>query len=73
MARAGISRQVIAQLKFDQPLVDQGLESMDLPALAAAAEKQFGVNLFDAEAMDLNTLDDFVAYINGQLCVRSQS
>jgi benzoate-CoA ligase len=73
MIRAGISRQVIAELKFDQPLVDQGLESMDLPALAAAAEKRFGVNLFDAQAMDLNTLDDFVAYINGQLCVRSQS
>lgn len=73
MVRAGISRQVVAQLKYDQPLVDQGLESMDLPALAAAAEKQFGVNLFDAQATDLNTLDDFVAYINGHLCVRSQS
>ncbi len=73
MARTGISRHVIDQLKFDQPLVDQGFESMDLPALAAAAEKQFGVSLFGAQAMDLNTLDDFVAYINGQLCVRSQS
>ena len=51
-------------MKFDAPLVDQGLDSMDLPVIAAATEKEFGIDLSDADAIKLRTVNDFVAFVN---------
>jgi acyl carrier protein len=40
---------------------------MDLPALAAAAEKWYGIDLSDADPTVLQTVNEFVAYLNGKL------
>jgi acyl carrier protein len=54
-------------LKDDVPLLEQGFDSMDLPALAAAAEKWYGIDLSDADPTVLQTVNEFVAYLNGKL------
>ncbi len=64
MREAGINPDVVNKLKFDAPLVDQGLDSMDLPVIAAATEKKFGIDLSDADAIKLRTINDFVVYVN---------
>jgi hypothetical protein len=45
----------------------QGLDSLDLPAVAAAADKQYKIDLSDASASKLSTIDDFVEFINAKL------
>jgi acyl carrier protein len=59
----GIAPAVVAGLKPDAPLLHQGLDSIDLPMLAAAAEQKFGVDLSDADATSLRTIHDFIAYL----------
>lgn len=67
MQDAGINQDVVKKLKFDAPMVDQGIDSMDLPITAVAMEKKFGIDLSDAEAVKLRTINDFVVYINQKL------
>jgi len=40
MKEVGIDDQIIKDLKYDVPLFSQGIDSIDLPAVAAAAEKK---------------------------------
>lgn len=58
---------VVAKLKADTPLLQQGLDSIDMPVIAVATEKKFGVNLSDAQATKLKTVNDFVAFVNQKL------
>lgn len=67
MQESGINPDVVNKLKFDASLVDQGLDSMDLPITAAATEKKFDIDLSDADAVKLRTINDFVVYINRKL------
>ncbi len=67
MREAGINPDVVNKLKFDAPLVDQGLDSMDLPVIAAATEKKFGIDLSDADATKLRTINEFVVYVNQKM------
>lgn len=67
MKEAGINPDVVSKLKFDAPLVDQGLDSMDLPVIATATEKKFGIDLSDADAVKLRTINDFVVYVNQKM------
>lgn len=67
MREAGIDPEVVDRLKFDVPLVKQGLDSMDLPVIAVAAEKKFGIDLSDADAVKLRTINEFAAYLNQKL------
>lgn len=60
-------QEVAAKLKVDTPLLQQGLDSIDMPAIAVATEKKFGVNLSDAQATKLKTVNDFVAFVNQKL------
>lgn len=60
-------QEVVAKLKADVPLLQQGLDSIDMPMIAVATEKKFGVNLSDAQATKLKTVNDFVAFINQKL------
>ena len=59
----GISKQ----LKTDQPLLEQGIDSIDLPRAAAAMEKKFGVDLSDAKCEQLKTIDLMTAFLNTKL------
>lgn len=60
-------QEVVAKLKADTPLLQQGLDSIDMPVIAVATEKKFGVNLSDAQATKLKTVNDFVAFVNQKL------
>lgn len=63
MTEAGIAPSVVSGLKPDVPLLHQGLDSIDLPMVAAAAEEKFGVDLSDADATTLRTIHDFITYL----------
>ena len=65
--QAGIQQKVIDQLKPDAPLLLQGLDSMDLPAIAAATEQRFKIDLSDADGKDLKTINDYVRFVNRKL------
>jgi acyl carrier protein len=67
MKEAGIDAEIIVKLKYDEPLLSQGLDSIDLPVIAVAAEKKFKVDLSDANAEQLKTINDFVAFVNARM------
>jgi len=67
MRNVGIEKQLVDELKPDVPLLQQGLDSIDLPVIAFAAEKKYGVDIFNAEGMVLRTIDDLVAFLNGNM------
>ena len=67
MKEAGIDGEIIAKLKYDVPLFSQGIDSIDLPVVAVAAEKKFKVDLSDANAGKLKTINDFVAFVNARM------
>ena len=60
-------QEIVAKLKIDVPLLQQGLDSIDMPVIAVATEKKFSVNLSDALATKLKTVNDFVAFVNQKL------
>ena len=64
MREVGIEKDIIDQLKPDVPLFKQGIDSVDLPMLAFAAEKKFGVNLSQVDPAELRTIDDIVVFLN---------
>lgn len=51
-------------LRPDIPLEDQGVDSMDVSALLARIERAFHVEISDADAERLRTLDDLAARVN---------
>ena len=57
----------LAKLKYDVPLLSQGIDSIDLPVVAVAAEKKYKVDLSDANAQKLKTINDFVAFVNAKM------
>ena len=67
MKETGIDEEIIAKLKYDVPLFSQGIESIDLPAVAVAAEKRYKVDLSDANAEKLKTINDFVTFVNAKM------
>ncbi|MFI5167796.1 MAG: hypothetical protein ACHQQS_14350, partial [Thermoanaerobaculales bacterium] len=64
---AGILATKVDALKGNVPMRKQGLDSVDLPAVAAAADKQYKIDLSDASGSKLSTIDDFVEFINAKL------
>ncbi len=60
-------KAVTATLEADVPLLQQGLDSIDMPVIAVATEKKFGVNLSDAQATSLKTVNDFVDFVNRKI------
>jgi acyl carrier protein len=67
MRNVGIEKELIDELKPDVPLLQQGLDSIDLPVIAFATEKKYGVDIFNAEGLVLRTIDDLVAFLNENL------
>ncbi len=64
MLEAGLDPVIVGELKPDVPLFQQGLDSIDLPVMAVAAEKKYGVDLSDADTTKLRTINEFVTYLN---------
>jgi len=67
MKEAGIATEIVDNLKNDVPLLKQGMDSIDFPLVAVATEKKYGVNLSDADASKLKTVDDFVSFVNSKV------
>lgn len=63
----GVSAKIIKNLKNDEPLLNQGIDSIDLPAIAIAAETKFKIDLSEVLADEMRTVDAFVKVINGKL------
>jgi acyl carrier protein len=64
MEEIGIARELIDDINPDVPLLAQGVDSLDFPAIAVAAERKFGVDISDAGAARLKTINDLVRFIN---------
>ncbi len=64
MKEGGIEKDIIDGIKNDVSLFAQGLDSVDLPMLAFAAEKKYGVSFSDVDPKVLGTVDDIVAFLN---------
>lgn len=67
MKNVGVNEKIIKNLKNDVPLLSQGLDSIDMPAIAAAAETKFKIDMSDILADKMKTVDEFVAFINSKL------
>jgi acyl carrier protein len=67
MKKVGVDEKVIKKLKNDVPLLKQGVDSIDLPAILAAAEKEYNLNLSDCTADKVKTIDEFVTFINARM------
>ena len=67
MKEVGIDEAIIKGLKNNLPLLAQGLDSIDLPAIAAAMETKFKIDLSDIDAVKVKTVDDCVRVINERI------
>lgn len=64
MKEAGIKASVIASLKNDVPLLSQGMDSLDIPIIAAAIEAKYGINLSTVQSSQLKTINDLAAFLS---------
>jgi acyl carrier protein len=55
---------VVSTLKPNVPLTDQGIDSVDFPAILVAIKEQFGVAIDDKEASRIKTLIDMEKRLN---------
>lgn len=58
---------ITTQVRTDQPLIEQGIDSIDLPRAAAALEKKFGIDLSDAKCEQLKTIDLMTEFIRTKI------
>ena len=61
----GVDKNLVAGLKHDVPFLDQGLDSIDMPAAAMLMEKRFQVDMSHIDGSQLRTIDDCVRFVNG--------
>jgi acyl carrier protein len=64
MEEIGIEKEIIETIDPGASLLTQGIDSIDFPALAIAAEKRFGVDISDTSAAKLRSVNDFIRFIN---------
>lgn len=62
---AGVEESVVAAMRPDEPLLRQGLDSVDLPSFIATIEEHYGLEIPEDTAWNLRTLDDFAVFLNG--------
>ncbi len=63
----GTNEKFVNSLMVDVPLIAQGMDSIDLPMLAVETEKKYHVDLSDASAGQLKTINDFVDFVNKKI------
>ena len=56
------------QIQLDTAFADLGLDSLDMVELLFATERHFGVEISDAEAREMRTVGDLVAYVSEKKC-----
>ncbi len=63
MLEVGVEPAVVEQLDPSRLLAQQGVDSLDGPAFVMAVEQRYGINISDADALRLKTLEDFASRI----------
>jgi acyl carrier protein len=63
MLEVGVEPAVVEQLDPSRLLAQQGVDSLDGPAFVMAVEKRYGINISDADALRLKTLENFASRI----------
>jgi acyl carrier protein len=66
MIEAGVESRVALGLRPGEPLLKQGMDSIDFPAFALAVEEHYGVKIGEKDAFSLRTLNDFVAFVSAR-------
>ncbi|MBK5964599.1 hypothetical protein CCR95_11035 [Thiocystis minor] len=67
MREVGIAPDLIDRLDPSASLAEQGLDSIDFPMIAMAVQKRYGVDMSDANAAVLRSVDAFVDFVNQRL------
>ncbi|WP_243310033.1 acyl carrier protein [Fundidesulfovibrio agrisoli] len=70
LAEAGVDPVVAEAVLPGEPLLRQGVDSLDYPAFSLAVEARFGLSIDERASMSLRTLDDFAAYIRSRGAAR---
>lgn len=63
MLEVGVEPAVVEQLDPSRLMAQQGVDSLDGPAFVMAVEQRYGINISDADALRLKTLEDFASRI----------
>lgn len=72
LKEVGVEEEIINKLKNDIPLLAQGIDSIDLPALVAVTEDMYKVDLSNISTIKVKTIDDYVAFVNEKLKLQSK-
>lgn len=67
LKEVGVEEEIINKLKNDVPLLAQGIDSIDLPALVVATEDKYKIDLSNINTIKVKTIDDYVAFVNEKL------
>lgn len=57
----------VASLKENEPLTEQGLDSLDVINMLFALEKDFSIEIPDTDVDKLKTINDLEAYMNKRI------
>ena len=66
LEEAGVRPEVARAINPAEPLLRQGVDSVDFPAFCALVEEKYAVVLDDEAALRLRTLNDFARYLAEQ-------
>lgn len=72
LKEVGVEEEIINKLKNDIPLLAQGIDSIDLPALVVATEDKYKIDLSNINTIKVKTIDDYVAFVNEKLKLQSK-
>lgn len=64
MKELGIEKELVDSLKPELPLLEQGMDSVDLPVFVFGIEKKYGINLFSVRSHKVRTLAGILAFLN---------
>ena len=70
LAEAGVDPAVADAVRPGEPLLRQGVDSLDYPAFTLAVEGRFKLAIDERASMSLRTLDDFADYIRSRVASR---
>ena len=62
-----IPSEVLAKLDPVQSLLDQGLDSLALTAMAVALQEKYKIKLSVDDSMKLKTINDIAAFVNAKV------
>jgi acyl carrier protein len=60
----GVDQKLVSKIKPDVSLTEQGLDSVDYPAVVVAINEKWGIAITDKEAAKIRTLQDFEKRLN---------